>query len=290
MPNMPVNPTNDQEMQRQALWSKYNAARNNILLMVIFTVLNMGLLLTNSGIYFLFSASIPYIIVDLGMFLCGKYPDEWYEGFEGMMFVDDSLFITLLIVAFIILVIYLVLWFFSKNQRVGFVIAALALFSIDTVAMLVLSYLGLSGLSLFDILFHGWVIFILAKGISAHYKLKKLPEPMIEGEFTELPADGEETVIPDSKALRPAATDVKSRVLLESEIYGHKVTYRRVKKTNELVIDGDVYDEYTALLEMPHMLKANLGGHTYAAGMDNTSSRSYLLVDGKTVITKLRWY
>ena len=222
------------------------------------------------------------------MFFCGRYPEEWYEGLEGMMFVDDSFFYTLLAVAIVIILVYLALWFFSRNQKVGFIIGALVLFAIDTAAMLY--YYGISGSSLFDILFHVWIIVILSMGISAHYKLKKLPEEPIEVEFTELPLDGENPTVPNSIALRPAATDVKFRVLLEEEVFGHKVTYRRVKKTNELVIDGDVYSEYTATIEMPHMLTANVGGHSFAVGMDQTSSRSYMTVDGRTVKTKIRWY
>ena len=73
-------------------------------------------------------------------------------------------------------------------------------------------------------------------------------------------------------------------------MYGYQITYRRVKRTNELVINGYVYAEYTALMEMPHMLNANLGGHSFAAGMDGTTSRSIMMVDGMIVKTKMRWY
>ena len=137
-------------------------------------------------------------------------------------------------------------------------------------------------------------------GISAYYKLKKMPEEnrMIEGEFTDITENseggeggaiqGEHAFVPDSTPLRPADNNVKAKILLEAEIYGHFITYRRVKKTNELIIDGNVYAEYTALAELPHMLTATIGGHTFAAGYDNTS-HSYILVDGQTVKTKFRF-
>ena len=295
MSNLFGNVSNDLRMQRQTLANKYSAARSNLLILIAFTAINLIMLATNSGTYFLFSASIPYIIVDLSMFFCGMYPEEFYAGeLEGMIFTDKTFFIVMMVIAIIILALYFVCWFFSKKNKVGFLTFALIMFSLDTLVML--GYYGFSGASIIDILFHGWVIVILAMGIHAHYKLKKLPaeETVIEGEFTELPTDSEEAIegekkneIPNSVALRPADLDAKSRTLLEYEAFGHKITYRRVKRTNELVIDGDVYGEYSALVEMPHMLTATLDGHTFAAGTDNTS-HMYINVDGKPAVQKMR--
>ena len=58
--------------QREQLANKFMSARHNLLLVVIFTLVNIVLLVAQSNSYFLFSASIPYYLVDLGMFLCGK--------------------------------------------------------------------------------------------------------------------------------------------------------------------------------------------------------------------------
>ena len=80
--------------------------------------------------------------------------------------------------------------------------------------------------------------------------------------------------------LRYADNDVKARIFLENDIYGHKIVYRRVKKTNELVIDGKVYGEYVALLERTHLLTAAVDGHTYGAGFDGRGF-VYLTVDGR---------
>ena len=105
------NMSNDPRVERQALVSKYSAARSNLLLIVVFTALNLLLLATNSGTYFLFSASVPYLIGDLGMFLCGRYPDELYEGLEGMFFLDTSFFVIMMVIAFLILALYMLCWF-----------------------------------------------------------------------------------------------------------------------------------------------------------------------------------
>ena len=276
---------------RQMLLNKFNSARSNLLLLVIFSAINLIMLATGSGAYFLFSATIPYTITDLAMFFCGMYPEEFYTGdFAGMIFADQGLFVAALIISLIIIGTYLLCWFLSRKNKVGWLITALSFFCADTLFMFL--YYGISASIIIDILFHGWIIFILINGISAYYKMKKLPpeENMIEGEFTEISDQDSvlERKLPDTTPLRPIDNDAKSRILLEAEIYGRKITYRRVKRTNELIIDENVYDEYSALAEMPHMLTANLDGHAFAAGLDNMN-HSYILVDGKTVISKMRW-
>lgn len=288
MANLFGNVSNAPQTQRQALVNKYSAARSNLLIVVAFSLVNILMLATNSGTYFLFSASVPYLLTDIGMGLCGMYPPEYYEGLEGMYILDKSVFVILLVISLLILGVYLICWIFSK-KKCGFLITALVLFSIDTVVML-LSY-GLS--SIVDLVFHVWIIVILSIGINAHFKLKKLPpeENVIEGEFNEISENGEANpALSDSVALRPVDPTVKARIFIEYEMYGYQITYRRVKRTNELVINGYVYAEYTALMEMPHMLNANLGGHSFAAGMDGTTSRSIMMVDGMIVKTKMRWY
>ena len=80
---------------------------------------------------------------------------------------------------------------------------------------------------------------------------------------------------------------MKSKTLLEADVLGHKVLYRRVKKTNELVIDGRVYDEYVATFEFQHELAAIIDGHEITAGFDGKIS-SFITLDGQTVAKKTR--
>ena len=63
-----VNKPNNQE-------TKYNSSIANLLLVVAFSVINIVLLVTNANTYFLFSAFIPYFVVDYGMYFCGLYPE-----------------------------------------------------------------------------------------------------------------------------------------------------------------------------------------------------------------------
>lgn len=159
--------------ERQVLQSKYASSRHNILLVLIFTTINLILLVANSNTYFLFSAFIPYVIVNVGMALSGRYPAEYYEDWAEFEKMDGSVLVITLVIAVVICLLYLLCWLFSDKGRVGWLITALVLFSLDTLLMLMG---GLALDSVVDILFHAWVIISLSKGIAAHAKLKKLPE------------------------------------------------------------------------------------------------------------------
>ena len=163
-----------QPSSRQLYEQKYNASRANLLLLILFTAINLILLVINADFYFLFSAFIPYFMTSMAMLFCGMLPDEYYtDGLEGMEFFDESVFYIVLAVSVVITLVYLATWIFSSKGRVGWMITALALFSLDTVAMLSLGGVALD--SIIDLLFHIWVIYYLAIGIHAHYKLKNLP-------------------------------------------------------------------------------------------------------------------
>lgn len=272
---------------RQALETRYKNSRANLLLVVAFTVINIILLVTKSNTYFLFSAYIPYVLVDVGMLFCGMYPAEYYdEEFTGMRFLNPSVFAVFLVIALIIVALYFISWIFSKNNKVGWLIFALVIFAVDTAGMLVFMGFGVDGI--IDIVFHVWVIISLAMGINACSKLKHLPAQ--EAYIPETEQTEEVKEIPlNSGIIRIADLDVKSRILLETNALGHTVTYRRVKRVNELVIDGNVYDEIEALVELAHSLKAQIDGHLIEVGFDGRV-HSYLKIDGETVEKKLRIY
>lgn len=179
MGNLFTNKQTEAVPQRQLLESKYASARHNILLIVAFTVVNIILLVAQSNTYFLFSAYLPYLIVDFGMVLCGMYPAEYYgEDLSGIEFLDKNFLTVMLVIAAVVLILYLLSWIFSKKSRVGWMILALVFFGIDTIAMLALNGIALD--MIVDIVFHVWVVVSLIGGVSAHYKLKKLPEEQEE--------------------------------------------------------------------------------------------------------------
>ncbi len=179
--------------QSQMLQSRYANACNNVLLVVALTAINIILLATNSNTYFLFSAYIPFALVDVAMVLCGRYPAEFYTGdFAGMEFFPQSVFVIALCIAAVILLIYVLCWVFAKKQKCGWLIAALVLFLVDTVAMFALNGVILD--SVFDYVIHVWVIISLVSGIAAFGKLKKLPA---EPEADAVPMTEAEAPVPE---------------------------------------------------------------------------------------------
>ncbi|MBQ8028597.1 MAG: hypothetical protein IJ262_04225 [Clostridia bacterium] len=274
---------------------RYNSSIVNLLLVVVFTAINVVLLVTNSNTYFLFSAFIPYFLADYGMYFCGMYPEEYYSDVPDMEFSQKSLFAITISIAVAILLLYFLCWYFSKKKKIGWLIFALVLFVVDTLAML--GFSGFSSDMILDIVFHVWVIASLVGGIVNFKKLKKLPEASAENSTEEeIKTEGETEASEyqnnfenqmNSDILRMADTDVKERKLLEAEKNGYRIVYRRVKKTNELVINGRVYDEYVALAEFPHVLKAVIDGHKIEVKYDSVGFM-YIFFDGEELAKKLR--
>lgn len=264
----------------------YRSARMTVLVVAIFSAVNTLLLLSGSGTYFLFSATIPYFIVDLFMYLCGKYPPEFYDDGYIHIFYDEAYLYTAIAIAFIIIAVYVVLFFLSQHQRVAWLIVALVLSVIDTAALFIL-YDIKSGM-VADILFNIYIIVSICIGIYNHFALKKLyaeepPIVLIESEDFERPTENEF----DSRPIRRADPVAKSKTLLNATIFGHTVIYRRVKSVNELIIDGNVYCEYVGFFEKAHVHNVKIDGHSISVGYASTVY--YILVDEKQVGSRIKF-
>ena len=270
--------------QRTILQQKYNGARSNLLMMLILTTLNIVLFISGSGTMFLFSATVPYLLAIWGT----------------MFWEAEPLVAIFFVIAAVILVLYLLCWVFSK-KHFGWMIGALVLFVLD-IAFMAGMYLESPELfSVLDAICHVWVLYYLIMGVSSGVKLKKLPadEPIvveaeevesIEGEPVRETAEEtvKETVeIENSPALRRVDTEIKARILLEGDVNGRHVVFRRVKRINELVIGCFVYAEVEMLLEKPHALSAYMDGRRITVGLD-AAGYSYMEVDGAIVERKLR--
>ena len=253
---------------REMAEQKYASARSNLLLMLILTVVNIVLYVCGSYTMFLFSATVPYLMV-----VCST-----------IFFDMPALMIICIGIAAVILIVYLLCWIFSKKHY-GWMIGALVLFSLDILAMVGMFLVSPELFSILAALWHVWVLYYLITGVTNGVKLKKMPvsEP-ISAQAEEIPEAEAQTE--DTRALRRADTEVKARILLEADAMGRHIVYRRVKRTNELVINGYVYDEVEMLIESAHALTANLDGHTFVVGCDG--SHSYLEADGALVARKLR--
>lgn len=276
--------------ERQMLESKITLARNELLWVFALTMINIVMLAFGGDLYMIFSITIPFAVVDLGMMFCGKYPPEYYtEEFADMEFLPENAFWVFFVIGVILTGLLLLAYFLSK-KKIGWLAFGLAFVCVDLVFNLV--YYVFSFQTVIDVVFHVIMIVSIERGLNAHGKLKKLPVEdysVSEQQESEQSAPAY-TDIPDSAPLRIADMTAKSRTLLEYSINGHKILYRRVKRTNELVIDGYVYGEYIALAEFSHELSATLGGHKYTVGFASERQRSFLAVDSAIIFEKVRWY
>lgn len=136
--------------------------RYSLLLILIFTTINLVFLLLDADRYFLFSASIPYFMTAFGIDLDSVIGGTTYT-------------YTALAISAVILIVYLVCWFMGKKHA-GWLIAALVLFIVDTLGLVFFSFTLLENPwgSIMDYLFHGWAIVELIQAVRCAGKLKKL--------------------------------------------------------------------------------------------------------------------
>ena len=140
-------------------------ARSSLLLVIVFTVVNLAMLLLDSGTYFLFSASVPYYMTAFGMGM------DLGMGEAGI----GTFTLIALGISAVVLVLYLVCWLLSK-KRPGWIVVAFVAFILDTLALLGLCLMmDMLVDSIMDLVFHAWVVVSLMQGIIANGKLKKLP-------------------------------------------------------------------------------------------------------------------
>lgn len=155
------------------LAAKAKSGRHSLLLIIIFTIINLVMLLADSGTYFLFSASVPYYVTLLLKAL--------ENGFSTGAWVNGPATIGALVFSFVVLTVYFLCWLLSDKHR-GWLTTALVLFIIDTIAMLVFCWLLYDNPlpNVVDLVFHMWAIVELFQAIRAQKKLRKLTFPETE--------------------------------------------------------------------------------------------------------------
>ena len=113
--NTPVDKNSREYLLRQVANGRYS-----LLLIVILTVVNLIMTILDTNTYFLFSASVPYYLVFVGMGIENGFVD-------GAWNVKGTLTYTGLVIALVIVAVYLLCWLLSK-KRAGWLTAALVLF------------------------------------------------------------------------------------------------------------------------------------------------------------------
>lgn len=143
---------------RQLVQQKYINARHNLLLVIILTAVNLVLLAAGSDSMLLFSATAPYMALAFGMI----------SEIPVVLGIGISL-------AIIMLVAYALCWLLSKRHY-GWMIAALVLFILDTLALIWLYITAEEISGILDVVFHAWILYYLVIGVINGKKLQTMPE------------------------------------------------------------------------------------------------------------------
>ena len=247
--------------QKDLVKARYNNARVYLLMVLMCSVFNVTFLFMDVDRFYLVSTVIPYMSV------------IFWELLSGTVFAYGALAVGL-----VYLLLLVLCWAMSKHKP-GWLIAGTVLYALDMIPVFLMYRSTQERVFLVSLVFHVILIGMLVYGILC--RRRQDSGAMMQTEPEELPARG--------TALRRADMEQKHRILLQAEFEGHAVVYRRVKKVNELVIDGFVYDEMELGIEPAHSLSARIDGKLYEVGYDGKSS-SYFNVDGTQKAKKTRWY
>lgn len=161
MPNAAKPDKNSIEYRQQQV----NSGRSAVLAVLLFTVINLVLLVLDTDRYFLFSAAVPYYLTLFAII---------FDGGVG------TLTAYALVASGLILVLYLGIWLLSKKHP-GWLIVAAVLFVLDTLALAFLAFAILEDGSsfIFDFVIHALVMWQGIQGAIAAGKLKKLQQAPI---------------------------------------------------------------------------------------------------------------
>lgn len=245
----------DRKMNGVVARSRYRTARVDLLLLIILTVVNIALLLGGAETIMLFSAFMPYCVVAIA----------FYNG--PSWFLQGSL-----IFAAVLLAAYLLCWIFSKRHY-GWMIGALVLFAVDTLAV-VIYYWGMWSYGIIDLLIHLAVLYYLSVGVRCGHFLRHAPEAAMAPE--PIP-------IENTAPKRQAEGAPDDCILAQAQTQIGFICYRNVDQVYELVINGFVYDEVELLVETTHELRAIYDGHLVQAGLVPGSAIRYIQLDGQQI-------
>ena len=141
--------------------TRFKNARISLLAVLIFSFVNVFTIIFTDT-YFLFSSYITSVVTATGAVF-------YIESGENAIFL-----IATILVSVITLLPYLFCYLFGKKRN-GWLIAALALFAIDTAILLIFTIEALAVgeiTGIMDIVLHIYVLVTLAQGVSAGAKLK----------------------------------------------------------------------------------------------------------------------
>ena len=142
------------------LQKRIASGRSTLLTLVIFTVVNVVLMVMNAGYYMLFSASIPYYLTAFGLDLSGSPVGT-----------------VLLAIAAGFVALLLLSWLLSKKKG-GWMICGMILMILDSLALVGLCLLipGMFAENILDLVFHAAVLYSVIRAVAANKKLQAMVE------------------------------------------------------------------------------------------------------------------
>lgn len=147
----------------QMLGNKYVSSRRNVLVVMAFTVINIILMVLNSNMYFLFSATMPQVFYMFGALFSEQS--------------NSSIFLIIGIVLAIVVIGFYALGFFLSKKNFNWMTFLAIFFALDIVFLAFYIYIcgGMLVIAdfLLDILFHIFIMISLVSGVLNASKLKK---------------------------------------------------------------------------------------------------------------------
>ena len=164
----------------------YLRARNNLGVALVLTIINMALSAFGSSLNFPFSVFVPDLLVGLGK----------ASNTHGVYCYGASA---------VVMALFGMCWLFCV-VRPWWMVCALVLFVLDTVAMGGLTILCMNGnvdlgmSVLINAVFHIWVLYYLVKGVGAGFKLRRLLGERMALEAQTVKSEAKDRAAPDGKA------------------------------------------------------------------------------------------
>ena len=159
---MAQNTTIPKRFSREHLTQQRASGKWMILLIVIFTVLNMVLLVCGTERYFLFSAGIPHYLTYYGMQMDNG-------GFGGY-------FVAMLIVSLSFLAGYVLSWL-MVNKNGTWLKVALILWAMDTVVLIIMAItMRMFEARIMDLAVHVLLLWEIFQALRANKRLENMPK------------------------------------------------------------------------------------------------------------------
>ena len=176
--NYASKPIKTKEMYQRDL----NMSRMNLLLSVMFTVVNLVIMMLSVTTSFFFSASLPYYPSLFFAIKCGIFNDSYYNTFyqtfengryadtwrSEFPFMDPWIFYAVFAISIAIVIGLFLLWLFSKKHKVCSMIT-LSFYIVDTLFLIAFSFfVGAGGVELIlQLLFHAWIVYYAVLSVRA---------------------------------------------------------------------------------------------------------------------------